>query len=150
MSDLELYQQVILDHNRHPRNFGEPSEYTHRAEGYNPLCGDRVKIFVRANRELIEQVSFSGEGCAICKASASILTDVARNKTVSGLLEQYECFRKMLAGDKGHGVVEPKLKVFSSVSQFPSRVKCAALPWHALKGALTEKTLVTTEGGESI
>lgn len=138
MNDLlALYQEVILDHSRHPRNFGELVGATHQAEGVNPLCGDQVKLYLTIADQVIKAIQFTGIGCAICMASASLLTEHLTNKTVHQAQDGFAAF--MLLAEKG---AQPeqynlgKLSVFESVHNFPLRVKCATLPWHALKAAL--------------
>lgn len=144
MADLaQLYQSVILDHNRNPRNFRSMGDADRSAEGYNPLCGDRLKVWLRMNGDTIEDVSFEGSGCAISKASASLMTTAIKGKRVAEVNQMFELFHRMVTGQLGEdGEKKPlgKLAVFSGVSEFPMRVKCASLSWHALKNALTETT----------
>jgi nitrogen fixation NifU-like protein len=140
MSELrELYQQVILDHNRRPRNFRKLSSPTQAVEGYNPLCGDRVSVEVELEGEVIRDLAFQGSGCAISRASASIMTASLKGKTVDQAEQVFEQFRRMLTDGRPPG--EPpaalgKLVAFAGVREFPIRIKCATLPWHALHGAL--------------
>ena len=139
MSDLrELYQQVILDHNKNPRNFGEMADATKRVEGYNPLCGDHYTIFLKLGDETIEEVSFTGSGCAISKASASVMSSTVKGKTREQAGELFETFHRLVTGDtSGLSAAElGRLAAFSGVSEFPARVKCASLAWHTLKSAL--------------
>ncbi len=140
MSDLaELYQSVILDHNRNPRNFHALSDSDRSAEGYNPLCGDRFKVWVKVIGDRIEKVSFEGTGCAISKASASMMTAAVAGKRIAEVDAMYQLFHRMVTGTLAvEGEARPlgKLAVFSGVSQFPTRVKCASLSWHALRNAL--------------
>jgi nitrogen fixation protein NifU and related proteins len=140
MADLaQLYQSVILDHNKNPRNFRPMEGADRSAEGYNPLCGDRLKVWIRLKGDLIEDVSFEGAGCAISKASASIMTTTVKGKRLADVNQMFDLFHRMVTGQ-----LEPsdeskalgKLAVFSGVSQFPTRVKCASLSWHALKNAI--------------
>lgn len=136
----ELYQQVILDHNRRPQHFHELDGHTHRAEGYNPLCGDHYHVFTRVGDDnTIEEVSFTGSGCAISKASLSIMTEALTGKTVEQAKQLFEQFHQIVLGQcedrKGLG----KLVVFEGVSKFPTRVKCAILGWHTLMGALDRR-----------
>jgi nitrogen fixation NifU-like protein len=150
MSDLrELYQQVILDHNRKPRNFRTLTSATRRAEGYNPLCGDRVTVEVALEDGVIRDIGFQGSGCAISKASASMMTAALKGKTVSAAEETFGRFRTMLTENGSDGEVAgrlDKLAVFAGVREFPSRIKCATLPWHTVHAALAGKTEpVTTE-----
>ena len=145
----ELYQQVILEHNKNPRNYGPFPEATHTAEGYNPLCGDHLKIFLHVSQEnTIDRVSFEGDGCAISRASASMMTAAVKGKTISQTLTLFEEFQNLLMG-KLDPASQPhhlgKLTIFSGIWQYPSRVKCAILSWHALKGALERQTSVSTE-----
>jgi len=138
----ELYQEVILDHNRRPRNFRTIDEARH-AEGYNPLCGDRLTLQLAMDGDRIAQVAFEGSGCAISKASASLMTDAVKGKTAAAAETMFQQFRDMLAG----GTNAPgKLAAFSGVRAFPSRIKCANLAWHALHAALQNSAQpVTTE-----
>jgi nitrogen fixation NifU-like protein len=150
----ELYQEVILDHSKRPRNFGELPGANRRAEGYNPLCGDRETVFVRLEDDLLEDVGFRGAGCAISTASASMMTEALKGKTRAQAEALFERFHDLITGKDGRN--EPgtpelgKLTVFSGVREFPVRVKCATLPWHTLRAALagTETTVSTelTEG----
>ena len=134
----ELYQTVILDHNRAPRNYRAMPEATRQAEGFNPLCGDKVHVWLRVSDEgRIEDVSFQGEGCAISKASSSIMTQTVKGKTVDEAKALFAEFHDVVTGKspgEGHG----KMAVFAGVSAFPMRVKCASLGWHALRAALDE------------
>ena len=150
MNDLrELYQEMILDHSKSPRNFLALKNANRKAEGYNPLCGDRLTLYLALEKDLIKEVSFEGSGCAISKASASMMTQTVKGKTLTEAESIFENFHKMLTGK-----LEPsfdkeklgKLAVFSGVSEFPVRVKCATLAWHTLRSALeNEKGMVTTE-----
>ena len=144
MSELrELYQQVILDHNRKPRNFRRLASPTEGAEGYNPLCGDRVTVEIVREDELIRDIGFQGSGCAISRASASMMTANLKGKTVAEAEEVFERFRAMLTESQpGEGALAQlgKLAVFAGVREFPSRIKCATLPWHTLHAALAGKT----------
>lgn len=150
MSDLrELYQEVILDHNRRPRNFRELADANHRAEGFNPLCGDRLTLFLKVEDDVIRDACFQGSGCAISKASASLLTDSVKGKTVAEVEALFERFHHMvtLATDVEEDFSDlGKLAVLSGVREFPVRVKCASLAWHTLHAALEAKQdTVTTE-----
>lgn len=143
MSELrELYQQVILDHNRKPRNFRKLPRPTQTAEGYNPLCGDRVAVEIEMADDVIRDIGFQGSGCAISKASASLMTAHLKGKTVTEAEETFERFHAMLT-KRGLGP-EPnalgKLGVFAGVREFPLRIKCATLPWHTVHAALLAKT----------
>ncbi len=140
MSDLsELYQQVILDHNKSPRNFHKLEDATRRAEGYNPLCGDRVTVYVKLEDDVIKEISFQGSGCAISKASASIMTSSLKGKTMAEAELLFDNVHKMLTG-KQDGEVDSqelgKVAVLSGVCNFPARVKCASLSWHTFNAAL--------------
>jgi nitrogen fixation protein NifU and related proteins len=147
MTDLgELYQQVILDHNRNPRNFKRLEAANRKAEGNNPLCGDRIHLYVQLDGDTISDVGFQmpqGSGCAISKASASLMTEAVKGKRTAEAEALFEAFRAMLGG----GANAPgKLAAFSGVRAFPSRVKCANLAWHALHAALQNSAdAVTTE-----
>ena len=141
MSDLlDLYQEVILDHNKQPRNYGELTETEHRAEGNNPLCGDRLTVELTLDSGQIVDVRFRGQGCAISTASASLMTEAVKGKSVDEAKTLFEGFREMLTGDPSVPAEAPdelgKLVVFAGVREFPIRVKCATLPWHTLRAAL--------------
>src|SRR6266508_2034691 len=137
MSDLgDLYQQTILDHNRNPRNFGTVPGANRSAEGNNPLCGDRITLQVRVEGDVIQDIGFQGSGCAISKASASLMTGAVQGKNTAEAEELFQAFRTMLAG----GAPAPgKLAAFGGVKAFPARVKCANLSWHTLHAALSNK-----------
>ncbi len=144
----ELYQEVIIDHSRRPRNFRVLEKPDRKAEGYNPLCGDRLVLYVKMDRERIGEIAFQGSGCAISTASASIMTAELKGKTIKEAEEIFEKFHQMVTGTPGDDWEEQlgKLAAFSGVSQFPVRVKCASLCWHTLKAALEEKKeTVSTE-----
>lgn len=150
MSELrDLYQQVIVDHSKKPRNFGKISPESHHAEGYNPLCGDQVVIHVNLEGDAVSNLSFEGSGCAISTASASMMTDYLKGKSKSEVKTLFEAFHKMITSPPGTEFDEEqlgKLAVFSGVCEFPSRVKCATLCWHTLQNAIEGKAqLVTTE-----
>ena len=147
MTDLsELYQQVILDHNRNPRNFKRIESANRTAEGNNPLCGDRIQLYVQVDGETISDIGFQmpqGSGCAISKASASLMTEAVKGKPAADAEAMFQAFRDMLAGGKH---APGKLAAFSGVRAFPSRIKCANLAWHALHAALQNSgDPVTTE-----
>lgn len=132
-----LYQEVILDHCKHPRNFHPLEGADRNAEGYNPLCGDKVKIYLKLENGRISDISFQGSGCAISTASASILTETLKGKTIAEAEGLFETFHDLVTGKKGGpGSAPGKLAVFSGVAEFPVRVKCATLAWHTLKNAL--------------
>lgn len=145
MDPKQLYQEVILDHNRKPRNFGKLDDATHRAEGLNPLCGDHIWLALKLNAQSIEAIAFEGQSCAICKASASIMTTAVKGKNVAEADALVESFRGMVIG-KVDAAALGRLAVFAGVKDLPSRVKCAVLPWHTLHAALHEQTSTTTEG----
>lgn len=140
MSDLsELYQQVILDHNKSPRNFHKLEDATRRAEGYNPLCGDRVTVYVKLEDDVIKEISFQGSGCAISKASASIMTSSLKGKTMAEAELLFDNVHNMLTGKQDPKVDSQelgKVAVLSGVCNFPARVKCASLSWHTFNAAL--------------
>ena len=140
MSDLdELYQSVILDHDRSPRNFRElTGEGCRSAEGYNPLCGDRVRVMVKVEDGVVADVSFQGIGCAISKASASMMTEAVRGLPVVEAEKLFETFHRDVTGTDRTEELPKRLKVLRGVSAFPMRVKCATLAWHAMKQALAE------------
>ncbi|MFK7872235.1 MAG: Fe-S cluster assembly sulfur transfer protein SufU [Oligoflexales bacterium] len=136
-SQLDLYQQVILEHNRRPKNFCRLENPDYSSEGYNPLCGDHLWVDLDVDDAgIVTRCAFDGTGCAICKASASIMTCELTGKTVAEVREIFENFQLLLKGETNHGNLSKKLLVFSSVSRYPSRVKCAGLAWHTVKGAL--------------
>src|SRR5690242_8670269 len=134
----ELYQNVILEHNRSPRNYRTMGDASRTAQGHNPMCGDQVTVWVRLEGDRIGDVSFQGAGCAISKASASLMTGAVKGKTRAEADVLFERFHRLITGDLGRDEAETlgKLAVFSGVSEFPVRVKCASLAWHALKSAL--------------
>ena len=141
MSSLsELYQNVILEHNRSPRNYRPMTEADPHAEGHNPLCGDQVTVWVRTNGDVIEDVSFQGSGCAISRASASLMTSAVKGKTRAEAAELFERFHRLVTGTLAPDESETlgKLAVFSGVSEFPIRVKCASLSWHTMRAALEQ------------
>ncbi|HET9402594.1 MAG TPA: SUF system NifU family Fe-S cluster assembly protein [Candidatus Acidoferrales bacterium] len=140
MADLsELYQDVILEHSKSPRNFREIPNANHKAEGFNPLCGDHFTVFVQLEGDAIRDVSFQGSGCAISKASASMMTQSLKGKSREHAEKLFERFHSLVTGHAGENGAQPdlgKLAVFSGVSEYPVRVKCATLAWHTLKAAL--------------
>ena len=149
MSDLrELYQQVILDHNKNPRNFHELPAPTRTVDGYNPLCGDHYTIFVELDGERIKDIGFTGNGCAISKASASVMSSSIKGKSRDEAHKLFEVFHRLVTGDPGglSAAELGRLAAFSGVSEFPARVKCATLAWHTLKSAIDgEQQVVSTE-----
>ena len=144
MSELdELYQEVILDHNKSPRNFRAMGDANRKAEGYNPLCGDQVTVYVKFEDGVIKDISFQGSGCAISKASASMMTSALKGKTEAQAQELFENVHGMLTGESNqqqglNGV--GKLAILSGVCKFPARVKCASLAWHTVNSALHGQT----------
>ena len=150
MSDLrDLYQDVILEHSKAPRNFREMAAANHKAEGFNPLCGDRFTIYLDLDGDSIRDIAFQGSGCAISKASASMMTQMLKGKTRPDAEKIFERFHDLVTGhaaDNGDPADLGKLAVFSGVSEFPARVKCATLAWHTLNAALEGKQeAVSTE-----
>ena len=141
MGDLrDLYQEMILDHSKRPRNFRALPEADRSVEGFNPLCGDKIRVFIRMEGERVKDVSFQGAGCAISTASASMMTEKLKGKTAQEALALFEEFHDLVTGKGGKSAGVPdlgKLAVFSGVCEFPIRVKCATLAWHAVKAALT-------------
>lgn len=147
MNDLrELYQEVILDHCKKPRNFHEMDEANRRLEGYNPLCGDKVTVYLQVKDDLVQDVSFQGEGCAISTASASLMTELVKGKSLEEAEVIFRRFQDLVTGKSDGSADMGKLAVFSGVGEFPMRVKCATLPWHTLRAALKQQDeAVTTE-----
>ena len=148
MSDLrELYQEVILDHNKQPRNFHAVDPHDHEADGYNPLCGDQIHLELRLDAEgHIEDIGFQGQGCAISTASASIMTEALKGRTLEEAKSLFDRFHHLVTDDDAEA--DPslgKLGVLAGVRDYPMRVKCATLAWHTLQAALEEKGEVTTE-----
>jgi nitrogen fixation NifU-like protein len=142
MSDelRDLYQEVILDHNRRPRNFGTLPDANRSAEGNNPLCGDQVKVHLRVEDDRVQGISFEGSGCAISTASASLMTEALQGKTVAEAHALFDGFRTLVTrGTDGDAGDLGKLAVFTGVREFPIRVKCATLAWHTLEAALAQK-----------
>jgi nitrogen fixation protein NifU and related proteins len=148
MPDLrDLYQDVILEHSKSPRNYRELSPANRSAEGYNPLCGDRFTVYLNMEGDSIRDVSFQGAGCAISKASASMMTQALKGKTRAEAEEIFERFHNLVTGKAPAETAEElgKLAVFSGVSEFPVRVKCATLAWHTVHAALEGEKEATTE-----
>jgi nitrogen fixation NifU-like protein len=148
MADMnELYQSVILDHNRTPRNFGRLPDANRHAEGKNPLCGDELSLWLRlGSDDRIEEVKFEGSGCAISKASASLMTSAVKGKTRAEALDLFSRFHDLVTGGASAPETLGKLAVFKGVVEFPVRVKCASLSWHTLKAALeSPESTITTE-----
>jgi nitrogen fixation protein NifU and related proteins len=151
MSELnELYQEVILDHNRKPRNFHKIEPADRQSEGFNPLCGDQISLFIRLQNDVITDIGFQGSGCAISKASASMMTDSVKGKTIVEAGQLFDSVHRMLTQEgEADSKKLGKLIAFEGVRQFPIRVKCASLAWHTLNAALQAKQEpVTTEEEE--
>ena len=150
MSELEsLYQEVILDHNRRPRNFKVHENANRKAEGFNPLCGDRVTIYLEVEDNVVKDVTFQGSGCAISMASSSIMTESLKGKSLVEVERLWTTFHDLVTGEVDESAEQPdvgKLAVFGGVSKYPVRVKCATLTWHTLRAALKqEREGVSTE-----
>ena len=142
----DLYQEVILDHCKRPRNFHQMADATKRVEGYNPLCGDKLALFVKMDGDTVQDVSFVGAGCAISTASASLMTESVKGKSRAEAMQMMERFHDLLTTEKPASANLGKLAVFSGVREFPARVKCATLAWHTLKSALSGAAeVVSTE-----
>lgn len=149
MSELsELYQQVILDHNKKPRNFRKLETANRTAEGHNPLCGDQLNVYMQVEDGLIKDVSFEGSGCAISKASASMMTQSVKGKSREEAELLFDEFHRMVTGELNEET-EPnhlgRLTIFSGVREFPARVKCASLSWHTMHAALNNQDTISTE-----
>jgi len=142
MSDSirDLYQQVILDHSKKPKNFRIIEHCSHHATGQNPLCGDQLVIFLQMEKNIISDISFKGDGCAISKASASIMTETIKGKTKEEALSIFKLFHNLVTTGEEDSADLGKLKVMAGVHKYPVRVKCASLCWHTLKNALEEST----------
>ncbi|SRR5688572_16591808 len=149
MSELsELYQQVILDHNKKPRNFRKLENPDRSAEGYNPLCGDQLTIYVNLTDDSVREIAFEGSGCAISKAAASMMTQAVKGKSREQIEELFKEFHSMVTGELDEETDENQLgnlKIFAGVREFPVRVKCATLPWHTMHAALHNQDHVSTE-----
>ncbi len=147
MSELsDLYQEVILDHNKRPRNYRILERPSHHAEGYNPLCGDRLDLFLNVEAGRIADVGFQGSGCAISRASASLMTDAVKGRSVAEVRELFGRFHRMVTTPPDLEVEDlGKLSVLAGVREFPVRVKCASLAWHTLKAALDREERTTSE-----
>jgi nitrogen fixation protein NifU and related proteins len=145
----ELYQQMIIDHNRHPRNCRRMDDATHEAEGFNPICGDHYTVYLKIGTDgVIEDAAFDGKGCAISKASASMMTQALKGRTEAAARAMFEEFHKLAVGETpadGAAATLGKLTVFSGISKYPARVKCAVLSWHAMHSALDHVNVVSTE-----
>ena len=137
----ELYQATILDHNKSPRNFGAPQGADRSACGHNPLCGDKLTVYVELNEGRVGEIGFEGSGCAISTASASLMTEFAKGKTTEEIERGFEDFHELVTGNPNELLEKPelgKLVVFSGVREYPVRVKCATLCWHTLRAAIRE------------
>lgn len=149
MSELnDLYQEVILDHNKNPRNFREIETATKTADGNNPLCGDALRVYVEMEDDRVKDVAFKGSGCAISKASASMMTQTVKGKSKAEAEVLFSEFQKMVTGELDTEEDENslgKLKIFAGVLEFPARVKCASLSWHTLHAALNDESEISTE-----
>ena len=149
MSELsELYQQVILDHNKKPRNFRKLESANYQAEGYNPLCGDQLTVYINLEDDLVKDVGFEGSGCAISKASASMMTQAVKGKSKEQAESLFKEFHSMVTGELDEETEENSLgnlKIFAGVREFPVRVKCATIPWHTLQAALNKEDKISTE-----
>jgi nitrogen fixation NifU-like protein len=147
MSELDdLYQEVILEHSKHPRNFHAMETANHQAEGYNPLCGDHYTVFLDVEDGAIRDISFQGSGCAISKASASMMSQALKTKTTAQAEELFNKFHEVVTGSPKAGAEHlGKLAVFAGVANFPTRIKCATLAWHTLHAALEGKQVASTE-----
>jgi nitrogen fixation NifU-like protein len=142
----DLYQEVILDHNRRPRNFHAIADATHRAEGYNPLCGDRLTLYLKVDGDMITDAAFEGAGCAISKASASMMTDALKGTSVGQARALFDRFHRMVTTAPDAAVEDlGKLSALAGVREFPVRVKCASLAWHTFKAALGHEQRTSTE-----
>ena len=149
MSEInELYQEVILDHNKNPRNFREIEDADKFADGNNPLCGDKIKVYAMVDGDVVTDVAFTGSGCAISKASASIMTQTLKGKTVKDAEKIFEEFHQMVTGSLDPETDDHnlgKLRIFAGVLEFPARVKCASLSWHTINAALHDEAEISTE-----
>jgi len=147
MSELrDLYQEVILDHNKHPRHFGRLEGATHQARGHNPLCGDQVEVFIAVDGDTVREATFEGDGCAICTASASLMTEAVQGRALIEVEALFERFHRIVTDERAE--IDPalgKLAVLAGVRDYPTRVKCATLPWHTLHAALSRQSEVSTE-----
>ena len=143
----ELYQQTIFDHYRRPRNFGRPAGANREAQGYNPLCGDKVTVYLRVADGVVQDAGFEGEGCAISTASASLMTESLKGRPQAEALRLLDAFQQMVTGTGPAGELG-KLEALAGVREFPTRIKCATLAWHAMRAALEQEhgqEAVTTE-----
>lgn len=143
----DLYQEVVFDHNRNPRNFRTMDDANRQVDGFNPLCGDKITLFLRVEDGVIRDVSFQGQGCAISTASASLMTEIVQGKTEAEVEHLFDVFHRITTGVDDTVNLEDlgKLAVLAGVRAYPARVKCATLAWHSLQAALKNQTAVTTE-----
>lgn len=146
MSELDLYQELIIDHGTQPRNHHAILNPTHTAKGNNPICGDKIHLYLNIENNIIKQATFEGEGCAISTASASIMSELLKDKTVSQAEDLFQIFHNLLTQKSTTGTNNPKLDALGGVKDYPMRIKCATLPWHALEHALhSDPSEVNTE-----
>ncbi|MEN8222013.1 MAG: Fe-S cluster assembly sulfur transfer protein SufU [Acidobacteriota bacterium] len=149
MSELkDLYQEIILDHNKNPRNYGKMEDCTHKAEGFNPMCGDHYSIYLKVKDEIISEVSFEGAGCAISKSSASMMTANLKGKTIEDAKKMFSEFQNMMTSEKPCVEVPEEIctvEPLQGVREFPTRIKCATLIWHTMNNALNGKDKSSTE-----
>ncbi len=147
MDIKQLYKQTILEHNRNPKNYGAPDSYTHKAEGLNAICGDRVFVYLMVQNGVIEQINFDGESCAISTASSSIMTEFIQGKTVEQAKKLFDDFCRLMDRNKGVDSIESlgSVNALAGVKNFPARIKSATLCWHAMNAAIIGQDTVTTE-----
>jgi nitrogen fixation protein NifU and related proteins len=147
MSDMqELYQQLIIDHGRKPRNYGEMDHANHIKDGYNPLCGDKITVYIKEQDDVIQDIQFIGSGCAISMASASLMTQALKGKKLKDVQNLFEDFHEVVTGNHANQDKLGKLAVLAGVSEYPARVKCATLCWHTMMAALKDSSaLISTE-----
>ncbi len=153
MINQNLYQQLILDHNRSPRNYGKLDNPTHFSEGYNALCGDHFLIYLNldSSGRIVEEIKFSGEGCAISKASASMMSEIFTKKSIDEVRELFDLFKRLVKGQPISQAEEKKISkliIFANIHKYPSRIKCAILAWHAVAAALDNKKQTSSENVE--
>ena len=142
MDPRELYQELIVDHSKWPRNFGSMKESNYHADGFNPLCGDKIRLYLKVDNDIITEVKFEGSGCAISTASASMMTEILKGQTIDQAKALFELFHSMVTGSLdpvGTSDKVGKLAVFAGVKAYPARVKCATLAWHTLSNALLRR-----------
>jgi nitrogen fixation NifU-like protein len=146
MSLRELYQEVIVDHSKNPRHFGELADANHQKEGFNPLCGDRLTVYVKEKNGIVEAINFKGSGCAISIASASLMAEALQGKTVAEIEAIFQDFHQVVTQGHDEELEEKigKLSVLAGVAQYPVRVKCATLAWHTVKAALADDPLIVS------